>query len=303
MRACQSPDAATFEALSKEYARDKCKVFYKWISPGRFLVIELPEADVKSFRPLNLYHAVDRNTIWYTDSPIGGSDPGTVRVLADTVIKDARRVYVSGRAQKHLDAGTFRAVGSAYYIDANGVYWGSEKVDGADPATFRVLGDSFVAVDKNSVYRSGVRQPHLDAATCKFIFHDPYGYQLVSDKNGVYLNNLKILHADPNDFSMVDNRTGKGGKHVFLVDTYHCTPVTVYREKGQLVAETILYESQTRRSLAVIKGQVGADRIEKVTLSPAPGREDVGQIPDWQVDLFKRADLVGRMNEASEHLK
>lgn len=303
IKVCQSPDAASFKPLSEEYSRDKNTVYYKWISPGRFLLVELPQADVTTFKPINFAHAVDKNSIFYLDLPIPNSDPATAKLISNRIVKDSERVYISGEPQAHLDAETFRSVGSAYYIDANGVYWGSDPVAKADPATFRVLGGSFVAVDRRSVYRSGQLQPHLDAGTCKLILHDPYGYQVVSDKNGVYLNNLKFLHAHPDDFAMVDKLTGRGEKLVFLVDTWHSTPVTVYREDSRLVAETVLYAKGTTNALAIVKAEVASDELRDITLSAPPGDAAARKVPEWQIDIFQRADMIKRMKAAGELLK
>lgn len=296
---CDSPDVPTFEALSEEYTRDKNRVYYKWVSPGRFLVVELPQADAASFKPLNFAHAVDKNVIWYLDQPIPDSLPEHAILISNRIVKDTKHVYASGKPQAHLDAESFHAIGSDYYKDVNTVYWGTEEVKGADSASFKVLGDSFVAVDKISVYRSGQSLPGIDPASCKFILDDPYGYQVISDKNGVYLNGLKFLHADPANFAMIDARTGHGGKYVFLIDTYHSTPVTLYREKGSLLCETILYDRKTDKALSTIKAEVGKDLLENITLSPVPGAPP---LPDWQVDLFKREDLVRQMNKAGKHL-
>ncbi len=300
---CSAPDAATFKALSEEYTRDKNKVYYKWISPGVFLIVELPKADVATFKAINFTHAADKNSIWYLDEPIPNSDPATARLIDNRVIKDSKRVYISGAPQPHLDAKTFRHAGTGYFTDANGAYWGRKRIEGADSATFKVLGDSYVGVDKASVYLSGKPQPHLDRATCKLILHDPYGYQVISDKNGVYLNKLRFLHADPSDFKMVDSRTGIGGKYVFLVDTWHSTPVTIYREGGRLVAETVLYEKGTTKSLATIKAEVTGKKLQNRTLSAPPGETAAREVPKWQLEIFERKDLVKKMNEAAKHLK
>jgi len=40
-----------------------------------------------------------------------------------------------------------------------------------------------------------------------------------------------------------------------------------------------------------------------VTLSPPPGETTVGAVPDWQLGIFQRADLVERMKKAGELLK
>ncbi len=299
---CSKVDAASFEVLNEQYSKDKNKVYYKWVSPGRFWVVELPAADVASFKVINFAHAVDANAIWYLDLPIEGSNPSTVQLIADRIVKDAKSVYVSGQPQPHLDAETFQSVGSAYYSDTNGVYWGDKPIDGADAATFEVLGDSFIAVDQNMVYRSGQRLPHIDPGTCKFILHDPYGYQVISDKNGVYLNKLKFLHADPDDFEMIDERTGRGGKFVFLVDTYHSTPVTVYREGPRLVTETVLYEKGSTNPLAIVKADVSGDKLENIKFSPAPGKAVADPVPDWQISVFQRPNLVKRMRSADQLL-
>ncbi len=300
---CSSLDAASFKPWSEEYSRDKNRVYYKWISPGRFLVVELPEADVASFKPINFAHAIDKNAIWYLDRPIPQSDPTTANLIGDRIVKDAKRVYISGEPQPHLDAETFRDVGSAYHVDVNGVYWGGERIDAADLATFRVLGDSFVAVDRNSVYRSGQRQPHLDAGTCKLILHAPHGYQVVSDKNGVYVNNLKFLHASPDDFAMIDALTGRGGDYVFLVDTWHCTPVTLYREDRRLIAQTVLYEKESATALAILNAEVTGEGLKDITLSAPPGQAAAGEVPEWQIDVFQRDDMIARMRQAGELLK
>jgi hypothetical protein len=299
----QTLDVASFEVLSEEYSRDKNRVFYKWISPGRFLLVELTEADVASFKPINFTYAVDKNSIWYQDRAIKESDPNTLTLISNRIVKDAKRVYISGEPQGHLDTKSFRHLGSAYFVDTNGVYWGNKPVVEADPNSFRVLGESFVAVDDQNVYRSGERQPHLDAGACKLILHDPYGYQVLSDKNGVYLNQFKFLHADPKDFKMIDNISARGGQYIFLVDRWHVTPVTVYKENDRLIASTVFYEKKTSVPLALVKAEVVGEKLKDVTLSPPPGETTVGAVPDWQLGIFQRADLVERMKKAGELLK
>jgi hypothetical protein len=300
---CPSPDAATFRALSEEYSRDQNRVYHKWISQRRFLVVELDHADPATFKPIHFAYAIDKNTIWYLDQPIAQSDPSTARLVGNRIVTDKNRVYSSGEPQPHLDAETLRHVGSAYHIDANGAYWGCERIAKADPATLSVLGDSFVAVDGSGVYLSGRHQPHLDAGTCKVLLHDPYGYQVLSDKNGVYLNNLKFLHADPKNFAMVDKLTGRDEKHVFLVDLWNGTPVTVYRDEDRLVAEAIVYENGTIIPLATISAELVGDELRGMKLSPPPGQAAASKVPEWQIRIFQRPDLIQRMQQAGELLK
>jgi len=125
---------------------------------------------------------------------------------------------------------------------------------------------------------------------------------VISDKNGVYLNKLKFLHAEPNDFKMIDNLTGRGGKCVFIVDTWHSTPVTVYLEEDRLFTETVLYEKGTANALAIVKADVSGDKLENITFSPPPGKASASPVPDWQIRIFQRPDLVSRMKAAREIL-
>lgn len=297
---CRNPDAASFEPLSEEYCRDLNTVYYKWISPGRFLMVELPGADAESFRALNFVYAVDANSVWYQDQAIAGSDPGSFVVLNNRVGKDGNAVYVSGERVPHLDADSFRHLAEGYYADKNGVYWGTDRLANADPETFEVLGDSFIAKDKDHVYRSGRVIDGLDAATTKLLLHDPYGYQFISDRNGVYVNGLKFLHADPADFKMRDNRCATGGRHLFFVDVYHSTPVTMFCEGEDLIAETILYDRQSREGLAVVRANVTDEGMQNVQLSPPPGKEAAGTVPSWQIDIFKRPELASSLREKAE---
>lgn len=299
---CRSPDAASFVAMSEEYTRDKKTVYYKWISPGRFVVVELPMADRASFKPINTYYAADKNAIWYMDRPIAGSDPKTAKLVAHAIIKDADHVYISGRVKWHLDPATFGHLGSAYYVDKNGVYWGDRRVDGVDTKTFRVLGDSFMAVDKNRVYRSGQPMPGFDAATCKLIVHEPVGYQVFSDKNGVYVNGIRILHADPDDFVMLDEVTAKGGKHVFLIDSYQFTPMTLYREDNCLIVEAFFYNPSRTKPMAIVKAEVTDKALKDVEVNPPPGADKAGKLELWQLSALGREDLVKQMNEAAQRL-
>lgn len=300
---CNNVDAASFQPLSDEYTKDKNKVYYKWISPGRFWVVELPEADAVSFEVLGFNLARDQKHVWFYGSALPGVDTATVELVHDGFVwKDANHVWYQHEKIVGADPETFRHLGSGYYADQQRAYWGFSPIDGADLATFKVLGDSFIAVDRYMVYRSGQQLTDIDPASCKFILHDPYGYQVISDKNGVYLNQLRFLYADPVDFKMIDPLTGRGEEHVFLVDTYHVTPVTVYREGERLIAETVLYETGTTKPLAIIKADVSVDGLQNITLSPAPWNAKALPVPAWQIDVFKRSDLVKRMQAAGDLL-
>jgi hypothetical protein len=297
---CTELDGATFVPLSEEYSRDQNRVYYKWISPGRFLVIELPKADVASFEVLSGVFAKDANTVWYMDEPLARSDPASFVVVDHRMGKDRSHVYFAGQRVRHLHAPTFRHAGSGYFADQNGVYWGVDPVRGADPETFEVLGGSFIGKDADSVFRSGQLMKGFDAATVRLILHDPYGYQIFSDRNGVYVNGLKFLHAQPGNIVVRDNLSAIGGRFLLVVDTYHVTPITVFREDGGLVAETVMYDPQSRKALGVVRADLTDRGMERVTISPMPGDGAGASVPDWQIQVFERPDLAELLRQKAE---
>lgn len=297
---CTGLDAATFVPLSEEYSRDQNRVYYKWISPGRFLVIELPEADAASFEVLSGVFAKDANTVWYMDEPLARSDPASFVVVDHRMGKDKNHVYFAGRRVRHLHAPTFRHLASGYFADNNGVYWGVDPVRGADPATFQVLGDSFIGKDAAGVYRSGGVMNGIDAATVRLHLHDPYGYQIFSDRNGVYVNGFRFLHAHANSFAIRDNLSAAGGRYLFVVDTYHSTPITVFRESGGLVVETVMYDVQSHKALGVVRADLTEQGMERVTVSPVPGAGAKPSVPAWQLQVFERPALAEMLREKAD---
>ncbi|MFW6151832.1 MAG: DKNYY domain-containing protein [Verrucomicrobiota bacterium] len=303
LKLCSAVDSASFVVLNEDYTKDKNRVYYKWISPGRFWIVELVGADPTTFESLDSDLARDSNHVWRTDTIMEGADAATATVVRPHwVWKDRNRVYYQSTLIPNADPETFQHLGSGYYRDKNMVLWCTTPIDDADMATFKVLGDSFLAKDKDNVYRSGYPFSEIDAATCRLHLHCTYGYQVFSDKNGVYVNGLKFLHADPTTFGIIDDLKGKGGKYVFLVDRWHCTPVTVYKEGGELITETVFYEKRTGKPLATVKAKVSGDTLKDISLSPAPSNSTALPVPDWQIDVLKRPALVERMQAAGELL-
>ena len=304
MKLCRQVDAESFVVLNEEYTKDKNKVYYKWISPGRFWVVEMPEADAKTFESLDFNLARDQNHVWRMDEIVPGAHAASAEVIhPHRLWKDQNRVYYQSNVIPNADPRTIQHLGYTYYRDNEDVFWCSSTIADADTETFEVLGNSFVAKDANRVYRSGKPLPEIDPATCRLLLHNDYGYQVLSDKNGVYLNRLKFLHADPSTFTMIDDLTGKGGKYVFLVDRWHSTPVTVFKDDGALVVETVMYEKETGKPLAIVTAEVSGNSLKNLRFSPAPGSSRASTVPDWQLEILQRPDLVKRMKAAAKHLE
>lgn len=297
-------DVASFEVLSEEYTRDKNRVYFKVISPGEFIVRILPDADPATFKLLATHIARDKNHVWYYDRIQPGADPASL-VLVDggRVFKDKDSVHYGYDKIDGADPTSFRYIGSAYYADKNRVYWCTDPIADADPATFEVLDDSFVARDKTSVYRSGELLQGSDVATTKLILDDPYGYQILSDKNGLHLNGRTFPRSEAGDFEVIDNLSVKSGDLVFTVDRYQVIPVTLFKENGKLMAETLAYEPGTRKTQGTITAEVTEDGLEGIRIAPLPGGNEAPSVPEWRMEVFKRPDLIEQMNKAGKLLK
>ncbi|MGF1633355.1 MAG: DKNYY domain-containing protein [Phycisphaerae bacterium] len=195
-------DAASFVPLSPDYTRDKQTVYYKWISPGRFWVVEIPNADAATFEVLDFNLARDATRVWQMDEPVRGADAATARVLhPGWVWRDADSVYYKAARIDGADPETFRHLDQAFYADAGHVYWSDTRLNGADVPTFRTFGnDTPYAVDKQHVWIATNRLVHVDAASFRLLHNHVF-----ADKNGVYVSVrvLPVLDADTTTFHKV----------------------------------------------------------------------------------------------------
>lgn len=297
-------DVDSFEALSVEYTRDKERVYFKVISPGAFLVIVLPEADPATFEPLAFNLARDKNHVWLNDRIQWEADPSTL-VLVDggRAFKDKDSVHYADQTINGADPATFTHIGSGYYRDKNHIYWCMDPIPDADLSTFEVLGDSFVAKDRSHVYRSGEPMPDLDAATIKLILHDPAGHQILSDKDGIHLGNLTFPRSKPVVTEVIDNLTVKAGEIILVVYAYHSTPVTLFKEDGKVMAETLCFAPTSLLPTGTVTAELTEGGLKDIRISPLPGHNQAPSLPDWQTDVFNRPDFIRQMGEAAKHLK
>jgi hypothetical protein len=197
---CADVDAASFKALSEEYTKDKNKVYYKWISSGRFWVVELPLADVSSFEVIGFNLAKDSRHVWWYGQPLQGVDPKTVELVNEGFVwKDASSVWYQTAEISGADAKTFRHLDQAFYKDANRVYWSTTPLEGADPDTFRTFGDDCpFGADRNNVWRGETKVTGYDPASFQ-----PIHQSICKDNSGVYAGGQVIENADPKSFRKV----------------------------------------------------------------------------------------------------
>jgi hypothetical protein len=194
LKLASNVDAASFKALSEEYTKDKERVYYKWISPGRFWVVELPEADPNSFESVAFNLAKDHKHVWWYGDVLEGLDPQTLQVVNSSFVwKDSDSVWYQHEQIADADPKSFTHIGQAYYRDKNRVYWATTPLDGADPKTFRSFGDNVpYGADRNSVWRTTEIVPNMDPATFGVVHQSVY-----KDKSGVYCNGVLVPGARP----------------------------------------------------------------------------------------------------------
>jgi hypothetical protein len=197
---CRGVHAASFVALSEQYTKDKDKVYYKWISPGRFWVVELTGADPATFEALDNYLARDRNTVWRLDRPFAGADPASVEVIHPNFVwKDRDSVFYQSKKIEGADPKTFRHLAQGFYRDAENVYWSSDRLLGADANSFETFGnDSPYARDARQVWFGKTTLEGIDAATFRLV-----GQYVYLDKTAVYSSGRVVPGADPVTFEFV----------------------------------------------------------------------------------------------------
>jgi hypothetical protein len=145
--------------------------------------------------------------------------------------------------------------------------------------------------------------PGLDVATIKLILHDPVGHQILSDKNGIHLGNMTFPRAKPGNTEVIDNLTVKAGDLILVVNQYHSTPVTLFKENGKVMAETPSYEPNSRQPTGTVTAELTAGGLEIIRIAPLPGHTLAPSLPDWQKDSFKRPDFLRQMRGAAKYIK
>lgn len=303
-RSCEGLDVDSFVALSEEYARDDARVYHKVISPGVFLVVQLPDADPATFAVLARNLVKDKNHVWYYERVQRGVDPATVVLVDDgRVFKDHDSVHYAYDEIAGADPASFRHLGSGYYGDRHRVYWCMEPVPGADLATFEVLGGSFVAKDRSRVYRSGEYLPRYDAASLQLVLHNPMGFQILSDKHGIHVNKWTFPRAKPGRIEVLDEFTVRTDDLVLLVEMSRFQPVTVFRQDGKLMAGTPAYEVASGETLGTITAEVTQEGLVDLRIEPLDPIRNAPAVPSWQSDVLRNPELVRRMVEAGRRLR
>jgi hypothetical protein len=147
-RELEDADAASFEAVTSTYARDKSNVYFF----GR----PIPGADPSSFELLDRPDVFkDRNHVYLNDQPIS-DDPAHFELLDGSLAKDSTSVYWSDGSVLSDDPTHFVIVSNKdHYLftkDSRTVHVNGNPIHSADPVTFRVLRGAYAQDDRHIFY-------------------------------------------------------------------------------------------------------------------------------------------------------
>ena len=159
-------DSATFQLLSRFYAKDVKRVYLFWpnvsvvdgADPNTFVVLDNPFGSSNGLYTGSL--AKDKNHI-YSQGKIIPGDPATFAILNDHYNKDSSHVYM-GTTTISSNPSTFWGDPDGYFAkDGNTIYYRGVPIAGANAATFSVQRTYpyFYGIDSTNVYYVGYQSP------------------------------------------------------------------------------------------------------------------------------------------------
>lgn len=209
-------DSASFQVLSKYYAKDKSMVFFcdterdskEYWSIKRTVVKKIRDADPASFRMMSDgYLARDKSHLFRQDKMVAVQDIDSFVLLDHFFAKDKLRGYYRETEIAGSDGLTFTALDAHYAKDRSKIYY----VDGFNVGgslrsvsyeTFRVIEEGY-ALDGNKVYYHGDVISKEDAASLQYL---AMGYAKTSLQVFYYGKLLK--DADAPSFTIAERFNG-----------------------------------------------------------------------------------------------
>ena len=151
-----------------KYVRQGDNIFYSyWTFSFGQRYDTVHGADAASFHSVKDWVGVDNTHVFYHDQLVPGADPATLQVERKPLLRDQNDYYYRTTAIHVADMKSFKVLkwieDDFYARDSRYAYYDTVRIE-ADLATFKVK-DTFVAVDRNHVYRFGKLLPLADPAT------------------------------------------------------------------------------------------------------------------------------------------
>lgn len=234
----------------------------------------IPNADHKTFMPLNDFYSKDAKTIFYVTLPIA-ADVESFEVIKDKFAKDKNGFWYNGYFVKEsIDVVTFEIVQLemgvfiySFVKDKNkifstqrgkriGKYKGYSDLlvllKNSDPETFTIINHIW-AKDKNNVYCYGQIWNAMDATSFEYLFtsKENNDVSFVKDKNTIYNSNGRraVKGIDGKSFKMLNEHWGKDDKVVFnfnserVMKSLDADSFSIIGEKGEAEDKNVIFKS------------------------------------------------------------
>lgn len=176
-------------------------------------------------------YAKDKFHVFYEKNLLEGADPATFAPVfqkgdggiahAEGWFVDKNSIFWAGKKVASIDKATFRFLEtdpfeSAVFLDKDQVFFHITKIEGADPTTFVLLGKGY-AKDADNVYYEENILPEALPASFQIVGGSHYLWY-GKDKKSVFMNEKKILGAEPKSFRLIDKHSySRDRKHIFYV--------------------------------------------------------------------------------------
>ncbi|MFZ6659004.1 DKNYY domain-containing protein [Undibacterium sp. TJN19] len=212
----RASDSASFEALSKYYAKDKASVFFcdtardskEYWSIKRIVIRTIKEADPASFRMMSDgYLARDKSHLFRQDKIVAVQDIDSFILLDNFFARDKLRGYYRETEIAGSDGPSFTVLDAHYAKDQSHIYYvdgfrigGTLK--GVKYEAFKVMEEGY-ANDGAKAYYHGTVISKEDAASLQYL---AMGYAKTSAQVFYYGKLLK--GADAASFAMVQQFNG-----------------------------------------------------------------------------------------------
>jgi len=207
----------SFVSINEGYAKDSKRGYFKGIG--------FPVKDVTSLAFLEGEFVKDQYQVYFRQRPVKDADVNTFRVLNMCYARDTAQIFYYGF---HSDlyngihkipckAASFSMLEYPYSKDDESVFCVYTKIAGADVNSFSVIGNSF-SKDINHVYMESKMLKDADAATFMIVPHDENSldeFNYTKDKKNAFWKDKMLGELDISAFKALGLGYATDGKHIF----------------------------------------------------------------------------------------
>lgn len=209
-------DPQSFEVLDKDFARDRCHVFYRdkmlpeLCADSAQVIAPYPVADINNLSQSSCLIR-DHQQVYWCDRLVQGADPKTVQRLWGDYFRDQANVYYRDETRM-VAIGEVSAISDMdpdYLRIGPRVYLQGKPLE-ADGITFRLMSHDY-ARDTHAVYFQGLALKHVDVGSFKVLDR-----LYTQDKHHCFYRNEIIYGAQPATFKPLEGGFAMDALHVYF---------------------------------------------------------------------------------------